>query len=894
MGKIPKTLKHGMGATMTLEPEYVLVSVRPTPRLEAIAPALSRHGLIVQGELAGRNPRKTPEERINNTPTKVWARVSRTAVLDALDADPGSFAREIGEDIEYVAPVYRIGNASGPGGLVSPLPNVLLIRRDERRKNVTSARLAGFGLREIPEKSKNLTRYRYFVVDDPNQRNAYEIREQLQREGLATDVRLETMPMVVPITFNPNDPLYTSQWNMVKIGAGGPGTTGWNIQDGTSTVTIAILDQGVDLAHDDIVFAGPGINLGTMSGNGGPTGNHGTPCAGIAAATINNTKGIAGLAGDCRILSGALQNWTDVEVANGLHWAADQGADVISMSFGQYAAGEGLFPIGWDFSIIDPEIDYAFAKDVVLCAATGNEDVSVVNRYPARHPKVMACGASNEEDVRKSKTSNDGGNPEPWWGSNYGPGISVVAPGVHIPATDREGSPGYGSGDYILGFNGTSSATPHVAGLAALLRSAYPALTNVQVRNIIERTAAKAGTIPYATDPAFPNGTRNAEMGYGRINVLAALDYADLMIRDWSGDDGTEPSAAPGGNFWSYSDMVVRPQDDNVFDPGTWANASHVERGQTNYVYVRVRNNGPAAARNVTVNCRITPYVGTQFVYPNDWTQTDATHVAPAPMLNTFANIPAGSEVIAKFSISAAQVDQAFNWTTSGWHPCMVASVTADNDHAFDIADFSGSPVSVRRNNLAQRNLTVVDVLAGATVSFPFLAGNLNNFESKMQLVVTRGTLPPSSRVVVELDQPARAFPQATQLFRSRLLELDEDAAALRFLDAGRVEANFMGEQSIVSLAPGSVFAPAPRPDIRQAVVTGGDLLLRGDKREVLLRNDVATIVVNRRPGAVHPVTIRTEIPATAKKGEQFLITVAQKNAAGTLVGGASVVYRVK
>lgn len=528
----PKKLKLPSGVELVLDESRVLIEFRKRVRSSDTDKTLEAVGIEPIQAADAANGKEDSTQKVNHTGTRLWCRLSKRAALGTARAI-SSVEHAAGVPIHWIGPVYRIPKRRDMGALLCPLPNVLLVRLCEDTPEAREKRLgqlANMGLKHDAVKSLMLEPFDYFTVEDLMHDNAYVLRERLAASGVdIDDVRFETMPLLKPTTLVPNDTLFASQWNMTQIGATAPRIS-WDLSRGSRSVVICILDEGCDLGHPDLRFASNGINLGSMSGDGSPTGPHGTACAGIASAVVHNNLGVAGVAGDCSILPVAFENWTDVEVAAGINFAASNGADVISMSFGHYAPADGFGPSGWDFDLIDPAIERASRQGVVLVAATGNENRRSHNRYPARHPMVIAVGASDQNDNRKSPASPDGET----WGSNFGSGVSVVAPGVLIPTTDQRGSAGYNTasgaaGNFTLGFNGTSSATPHVAGLAALIRTVCPTFWNTDVQNIIERTAAKVGTAAYAVQAGFENGTRNRQMGYGRISVDEALREAFLF-----------------------------------------------------------------------------------------------------------------------------------------------------------------------------------------------------------------------------------------------------------------------------------------------------------------------------------------------------------------------------
>jgi type VII secretion-associated serine protease mycosin len=284
------------------------------------------------------------------------------------------------------------------------------------------------------------------------------------------------------------DPEIGTQWGLARVHA----QEAWHLTTGSPDVVVAVLDTGVDLEHPDLrANLVPGTTFWPEQGAPQDYHGHGTHVAGIIAAKLGNTEGGAGVAPTCKIMPVKVMGPKGPEgkveyVAAGLVWAADHGAKVANLSLGD----EGTS------TLLRDAVACALAKDVVVVAASGNFDPdkhTTTNTldYPAGYPGVMAVGASDANDQLADFS---------FWGS----WLDVVAPGVEILSTVPDG--GYRSED------GTSMASPFVAGVAALVRSRFPGMRGPDVKRRIEATCVDLG-----------NPGMDDHFGHGRIDAAAAV-----------------------------------------------------------------------------------------------------------------------------------------------------------------------------------------------------------------------------------------------------------------------------------------------------------------------------------------------------------------------------------
>ena len=328
-----------------------------------------------------------------------------------------------------------------------------------------------------------------FVQNFLNEKNV----EYAEKDGVAKAMEV------------PNDTYYSYQWGLPKISA----PAAWDTTHGDPNVEIGIVDTGIDSSHPDLTgkidkAADCTISTACVSVSSSIDDNgHGSHVAGIAASNTNNSLGVAGVGYNTHLISAKVLDSTGSGyyswVADGIVWAADNGAKVISLSLGGSSSS----------SVLQDAVNYAWGKGAVVVAAAGNNG-STAPSYPGYYSNVISVAATDSNDKKASF-------------SNYGNWVTVAAPGVNILSSYKGGY------SYL---SGTSMATPFVSGLAGLLFGQHPTWTNSDVRNQIQSTADKiSGTGLY--------------WSYGRINACTAVGCTAVSLPTPTPTATATPTLAP-------------------------------------------------------------------------------------------------------------------------------------------------------------------------------------------------------------------------------------------------------------------------------------------------------------------------------------------------------------
>ncbi len=381
----------------------------------------------------------------------------------------------------------------------------------------------------------------------------------------------------------PNDYYFSYQWHLRGQNIGGIRMEeAWNTSNG-SGVTVAVIDTGVayenyydpafmyqyvkapDLANTN--FSPYSYDFVNNDTHANDDNAHGTHVAGTVAQSTNNVEGVAGVAYGATLMPikvlDAHGSGTSYGVALGIRWAADHGAQVINMSLGQDSPSQ----------ILEEAVAYAYNKGVTIVAAAGNSSGAVA--YPAAYDDyVIAVGATRFD---KSKS----------YYSNYGASLDVMAPGGDVTVDQNNDSyddgvlqntfdPATGEFGYWF-YQGTSMASPHVAGIAALLISNGNATAPDQIRAALQETALDLGTPGW--DPTY---------GWGLVDAYAALNW------------NSPPEIDVQGNSVSIADGDSTPSTTDYTDFGSADTAG----GTMDRIFT-IRNTGTGAL-DLTGNPRVT------------------------------------------------------------------------------------------------------------------------------------------------------------------------------------------------------------------------------------------------------------------------------------------------
>jgi len=470
-------------------------------------------------------------------------------------------------DVEFASNVYRLD--ADPHSQLYPTDEITLQFKQEVSDEQIEAIIEDQGL-EIVKEVKGLDKCWVVRLAPHLQKDSIVVANELQ-ENEHVEVAEPNIAIGLEKFYVPSDNLYSDQWHLQHNG--GPQLSenshvfaegAWDITLGERSVVVAIMDDSVDLDHDDLAIEDKIVAPRDFKGSDfepipeSASDNHGTACAGVAVAEENG-QGVVGVAPGCSLMPLRMTGFLDDNsIENQFEWAMDNGASVVSCSWGAAAIN---FPLSLRQTTVLRRLatEGREGKGIVICFAAGNANRPVngtvdEKNWPnnalsgptdwlggyAANEHVIAVSACTSQN-RKSAYSNWGdeisicapsNNGHPGVGSSITyPRITSSLPGRGIVTTDRVGSAGYSSSDYTFSFGGTSSACPLAAGVAALVLSANPDLTAQEVREILEATADKI--VDNREDPQLGNSFGNYDenghskwFGYGKVNAEKAVKEA--------------------------------------------------------------------------------------------------------------------------------------------------------------------------------------------------------------------------------------------------------------------------------------------------------------------------------------------------------------------------------
>jgi hypothetical protein len=372
----------------------------------------------------------------------------------------------------------------------------------------------------------------------------------------------------------PNDQYFnsTNQWSLFKINA----QQAWDISTGSSSVVVAVTDNAILTTHPDLtnkLVAGwdAAQNDNNPNPTGGNNGAHGTHVSGTVGSQTNNSIGVASIGFNVSVMPVKIGRDSDGALTagyEGITWAANNGAHVINMSWG----GSGYSTYGQNV------VNSAWNQGSILVAAAGNDNVSTVF-YPAGYNNVVSVAATGSSDAKASF-------------SQYGTWIDISAPGSNIASTVPAS---YASSGYA-NMSGTSMASPHVAGLLGLMKSANPAMSNTDLINCLYSSSVNIN----AQNPNYIN-----QLGHGRIDAFAAVQCVTASAAQF--DAGIDQILQPTGSSCISTINPVVVLKNSGSDPLTSVTINYQIVGQQLQTQAWTGNLASGATATINLPAMTTP-----------------------------------------------------------------------------------------------------------------------------------------------------------------------------------------------------------------------------------------------------------------------------------------------